>query len=183
MDKKKEVSLSKFLSLLLRHNPGAIGLELDYNGWANVDELISKSTTKGKHLGLDELKYIVKNCEKQRYTFNEDYTKIRANQGHSINIDLELKPQKPPEILFHGTADRNIKSILKNGIQKRNRQHVHLSVDIETATKVGIRHGKEVILKINSGKMHTEGFPFYLSKNNVWLTDFIDPKYIELYQD
>jgi len=181
MEKKREIGLSKFLSLLLRHNPGAIGINLDKNGWAKVDELIAKSVLKGKHFNLDELKYVVENCEKQRYTFSEDCTKIRANQGHSFVVDLELDAQEPPEYLFHGTASRSIDSILKNGIQKRNRQHVHLSFDIETATKVGQRHGEVVILKIKSGKMHNNGFKFFLSKNKVWLTDFIEPEYIELY--
>ena len=183
MDKKQEIKLSKFLSLLLRHNPGAIGLELDGNGWANVDELIEKSSKKGKKFDLKDLKYIVKNCDKQRYTFNEDYTKIRANQGHSIKVDLDLKPSTPPEVLYHGTATRNLDSILKNGIHKSNRHHVHLSLDVGTATKVGQRHGKVVILQINAKQMNGDGHQFFLSKNNVWLTDFVDPKYITVYQE
>ena len=169
------------MSLILRHNPSIIGLKLDVNGWANVDELIAKCAAKGKRFGIEDLKYVVANCEKQRYTFNKDCTKVRANQGHSINVNLELEPQKPPEMLFHGTASRNVDSILKDGIQKRNRQYVHLSIDIETATQVGQRHGKVVLLKIKSDKMDEDGFKFYLSKNNVWLTDYIEPKYIELH--
>ncbi len=180
MDKKREVGLSKFISLVLRHKPEVIGIELDKNGWAKVDELISKSKTKGKVFDFDELKYIVKNCDKQRYTFNEDFTQIRANQGHSVDIDLELLPQQPPQILYHGTAVQNIDSILKSGLIKRNRQFVHLSLDTETATKVGRRHGKAVILKIRSGEMHQNGHQFYLSKNNVWLTDSVEPEYIEV---
>lgn len=178
MDKKQEVKLSKFLSLLLRHNPDAIGLKLDQNGWADVNELIGKSAVKGRKFNLDNLKQVVKNCNKQRYTFNDDYTKIRANQGHSINVDLEFEAQEPPPILYHGTAKHNLNSILKNGIERRNRQYVHLSMDVETATKVGLRHGEVVILKIDTAKMNANGNLFYLSKNNVWLTDFIKPEYI-----
>ncbi|MDF1548292.1 MAG: RNA 2'-phosphotransferase [Bacteroidales bacterium] len=179
MEKKREIGLSKFLSLLLRHNPGLIGLILDDKGWADVNELIGKSALKGKKFNLEDIKYIVKNCDKQRYSFNDDFSKIRANQGHSIMVDLELIPTEPPEILFHGTAIKNLKSILENGIHSGTRNYVHLSQDIETATKVGMRHGKVVLLKIMSGKMFNKGINFYLSKNNVWLTDFIEPKYIE----
>ncbi len=180
MDKKKEKNLSKFISLILRHKPDLIRIDLDKNGWANVKELITKSKTKGKIFDFDDLKYIVKNCDKQRYTFNDDFTKIRANQGHSIDIDLELQTQQPPSILYHGTAELNLDSILKNGLSKQNRQFVHLSLDTETATKVGKRHGNAVILKIKSGEMYQKGHQFYLSKNNVWLTDFIESKYIEI---
>jgi len=179
MEKKREVGLSKFLSLILRHNPDLIGLSLDAKGWADVIELIEKSAIKGKKFNFEELNFIVQNCDKQRYTFNDDYTKIRANQGHSINVDLELKPVEPPKILFHGTTIKNLKSILENGIHSGTRNYVHLSQDTETATKVGMRHGKVVILKIMSGKMFNEGINFYVSKNNVWLTDFIDLKYIK----
>lgn len=183
MDRKRETSLSKFISLILRHNPGVICIKLDENGWTNVKELIDKSKAKGKLFDFEDLKYIVKNNDKQRYSFNNDYTKIRANQGHSITVNLELAAQKPPEILYHGTAERNLASILKNGLLKQNRQHVHLSLDVETAIKVGKRHGKVVVLKIKSAEMHKAGIPFYLSKNKVWLTDFVDPVYIEYRQD
>lgn len=178
MDKKREVHLSKFISLLLRHNPGLIGLELDKNGWASTDELIAKSAGKGNVFDLEDLKFIVQNCDKQRYTFNDDFTKIRANQGHSIKVDLELSAVVPPEILYHGTATRNLESIIKNGINKGSRNHVHLSPDKATATKVGMRHGKVVVLKIKSGQMFRDGFKFFISKNGVWLTDFIEPEYI-----
>jgi len=180
MDQKKETKLSKFISLLLRHKPETIGLYLDKNGWANVEELILKSSNKGSIFSKEDLIFVVKNCKKQRFTFNEDQTKIRANQGHSITIDLELENTIPPEKLYHGTAEKNLESIFKTGINKQNRNHVHLSGDIETAIKVGARHGKVVVLEINSGKMYKEGCQFYLSKNKVWLCHFVDFKYISI---
>ena len=182
MNKKKEISLSKFLSLVLRHNPKLIELDLDKNGWAKVEDLITKCKTKGKIFDFEELKYIVQNCNKQRYTFNEDLTKIRANQGHSINVDLEFEPKKPPAILFHGTAGKNLESILENGLIKQSRQHVHLSLDLDTAINVGQRHGKVVVLEIKSGEMYKAGYTFYLSKNNVWLTNKVEPKYLSIYK-
>jgi len=170
---------SKFLSYVLRHHPELINLNLDENGWANVDELIIKSKRDSyQGLTFEELDEIVETNDKKRFIFNEDKTRIRANQGHSIDINLALIPQKPPEFLYHGTAQSNIDSIFEKGIEKRNRQHVHLSQDIETATKVGMRHGKPIILTINTGKMFDDGIEFYLSENNVWLTDFVDIKYI-----
>jgi len=183
MDKKKEIHLSKFISLLLRHKPETIGLQLDENGWANVDELIEKSNRKGVKFNFDDLKFIVQNCNKTRYDFNEDFSKIRANQGHSIQVNLELKVVEPPEILYHGTAKKNLESILKMGIDKINRNHVHLSTDIETASKVGARHGQVIILEIDAEKMFGEGIEFYLSKNKVWLTNYIDAKYISVYKN
>ena len=153
-------------------------MNLDENGWANVDELITKSTNDSQGFTFEELDEIVETNDKKRFIFNEDKTRIRANQGHSIDINLALIPQQPPEFLYHGTAQGNIESILEKGIEKRSRQHVHLSQDKETATKVGMRHGKPIILIINTGKMFEDGLKFYLSENNVWLTDFVDATYI-----
>jgi len=178
MTETKNKKISKFLSFVLRHKPETINLVLDENGWANVEELITKSTNDSQGFTLEELDEIVQTNDKKRFVFNEDRTKIRANQGHSIEIDLALKPQQPPEFLYHGTAQSNRDSILENGIEKRKRQHVHLSQDKETATKVGMRHGKPLILTIKTGKMFEDGILFYLSENNVWLTDFVDAKYI-----
>jgi putative RNA 2'-phosphotransferase len=168
------------LSYILRHHPELIDLNLDEKGWANVNEIIAKSANDNQGFTFDELNEIVETNDKKRFVFNEDKTRIRANQGHSIGIDLNLKPQQPPELLYHGTAQANVDSILKNGIEKRSRQHVHLSLDIETATKVGMRHGKPIILTISTGKMFEDGILFYLSENNVWLTDFVNPCYITL---
>ncbi|SEW43543.1 putative RNA 2'-phosphotransferase [Chryseobacterium wanjuense] len=178
MNEQQKKKISKFLSLILRHQPEIINLTLDKNGWANVDELKEKCSKNNMDFTLEELDEVVENNDKKRFIFNEDKTKIRANQGHSIDIDLALKPQQPPEFLYHGTAQNNVDSILEKGIEKRSRQHVHLSLDKETATKVGMRHGKPVILTIRTGKMYEDGVLFYLSENKVWLTDFIESKYI-----
>lgn len=178
MNEQHKKRISKFLSLVLRHKPEVIDLILDENGWADTNDLMRKCSEHERTFTLKELEEIVETNDKKRFVFNEDKTRIRANQGHSIEIDLALKPQKPPEFLYHGTAEANVISILQQGIQKRNRQHVHLSEDRETAATVGMRHGKPVILVIQTGKMYEEGIPFYLSDNQVWLTDFVDPQYI-----
>lgn len=178
MNETEKKKISKFLSLILRHQPEAIHLELDENGWADIEELREKSARNKINFTLEELDEVVETNNKKRFAFNEDKTKIRANQGHSIDVDLALTPQQPPEYLYHGTAEINIPSILEKGIEKRSRQHVHLSSDKETATKVGMRHGKPVILTIRTGLMFQEGIEFYLSENRVWLTDFVDAKYI-----
>ncbi|WP_419494358.1 RNA 2'-phosphotransferase [Chryseobacterium bernardetii] len=170
--------ISKFLSLILRHQPETIGLKLDENGWADVEELRERSAKKKVYFSLEELDEVVETNNKKRFAFNEDKTKIRASQGHSINIDLALEALQPPDFLYHGTAEANISSILEKGIEKRNRQHVHLSADKETATKVGMRHGKPIILTIRTGKMYEDGIAFFQSANGVWLTEFVDPKYI-----
>jgi len=178
MTEQQNKKISKFLSLILRHQPETINLKLDKNGWADVEELREKCSTRKVDFTLEELDEVVETNDKKRFIFNEDKTKIRANQGHSIDIDLALKPQQPPEFLYHGTAQTNVDSILDKGIEKRNRQHVHLSQDKETAAKVGMRHGKPTVLTIRTGKMFEDGILFYLSENNVWLTDFVDSKYI-----
>lgn len=171
---------SKFLSLILRHQPELIGLKLDKNGWADVATLLALASARHKHITKDELETLVAESDKQRFAFNEDHTKIRANQGHSIQVDLELPTQTPPEFLYHGTVGRSVADIRANGIQKMSRQHVHLSLDKETAIKVGSRRGIPVILVIRSGDMHRDGIPFYLSANGVWLTDHVPPKYISV---
>lgn len=178
MHEKERKKISKFISLVLRHKPEVIHLNIDEYGWAEVDELMAKSANHGHGFTFLELEEMVETNDKKRFVFNEDKTRIRANQGHSIDIDLALKPQQPPEFLYHGTAESNMESILQNGIEKRNRQHVHLSQDKETATQVGMRHGKPVILTIRTKEMSEDGIAFYLSENNVWLTDFVDAKYI-----
>lgn len=171
---------SKFISLVLRHQPEAIGLQLDENGWAMVQELINKMTAAGTALDIEILEEVVATNDKKRFAFNEDKTKIRASQGHSIEVNLELKAVTPPAILYHGTTDRYIESIFKTGLQKQSRRHVHLSASIDTAKSVGSRHGKPVILTINTKAMQDAGFLFYLSENNVWLTDHVPPQYLSL---
>lgn len=162
MNEHQKKKISKFLSYVLRHHPELINLNLDENGWADVDELITKSTNDSQGFTFEELDEIVQTNAKKRFAFNEDKTQIRASQGHSIDINLDLIPQLPPEFLYHGTAQSNMDSILKNGIEKRNRQHVHLSIDKETATNVGNRHRKPIILTIKTGEMFAEGIEFYL---------------------
>ena len=183
LNKEKTKKLSKFLSLVLRHKPEQIGIELDKNGWVNVEELIDKinsNSTRGTKIDFEILSHVVATNDKKRFAFNSDKTKIRASQGHSLKIDLGYQDTMPPEILYHGTGQKSIDSILKMGINKRNRQHVHLRSDIQTATKVGQRHGKLVILEIAAQKMHSNGHKFYLSENNVWLTDFVPVEYLKI---
>lgn len=165
---------SRYLSYLLRHHPESINLTLDDKGWANIRELIEKSKDT---FNMEYLEEIVRTDEKQRYSFNEDKTKIRANQGHSINVNPDLKEEVPPEFLYHGTALRFLDAIQKEGIKKQSRSYVHLSSDEQTAKKVGSRHGEPVILIIRAKEMYNEGNKFYKSENGVWLTDYVEPKY------
>jgi len=178
ISEKQKTSISKFLSLILRHQPETIGIELDQNGWADVQNLIEKSNEYGVKYNLETLKHIVDTNKKKRFAFNSDFSKIRASQGHSIDIELGYSNEKPPEILFHGTAQKSVDSILKYGLQKRNRQHVHLSSDLQTAMKVGQRHGKPVVFRILASKMFEDEFKFFISDNGVWLTDNVPPKYL-----
>lgn len=178
MNEIEKKRISKFLSLILRHQPDIIQLKLDENGWADIEELRTKSAMRKVYFTFEELDEMVETNNKKRFAFNEDKTRIRASQGHSIDIDLGVEPQSPPDYLYHGTAEANIASILEKGIEKRTRQHVHLSADKETAAKVGMRHGKPVILTIRTGKMHEDGILFYRSANGVWLTDFVEARYI-----
>lgn len=170
--------ISKLMSLVLRHQPEAIGLQLDENGWANVEELIQKINANGTKVDVATILIVVETNDKKRFGFNEDKTMIRANQGHSIEVDLNLTPSIPPDILYHGTADRFVDSILKEGLTKQQRQHVHLSRQIETAKAVGTRHGKPIILHINAKAMRDDGHLFYVSENNVWLVDAVPTQYI-----
>jgi len=179
ISEKQNIKTSKFLSLVLRHKPETIQIKLDENGWVSVDELIEKLNKNGKDIDFEILKYIVDTNSKKRFAFNESKSKIRASQGHSLQIDLNYKSLIPPETLYHGTSERFLESILKSGIEKRNRQHVHLSSEIETALKVGQRHGKPVILEIETEKMNMDGFKFYLSENKVWLTDYVPIEYVK----
>jgi putative RNA 2'-phosphotransferase len=176
---KNEINISKFLSLVLRHQPETISIQLDQNGWTDVNDLIEKANNYGVKFDRETLNHIVATNTKKRFAFNETLDKIRASQGHSINIELGYKNEKPPEFLFHGTAEKFVKSILDIGLEKRNRQHVHLSSDIETAIKVGQRHGKPFVFKVFAEQMYNDNFQFFISDNGVWLTDNVPTKYLK----
>ena len=170
---------SKYLSLILRHKPEAAGINLDEHGWADVDELIT-GIRKSRPFDMEMLEEIVRTDEKGRYSFNEDKTLIRANQGHSIPVDVELPVVTPPEILYHGTGSKYVDSILTQGLLPRTRLYVHLSGDAETARKVGSRHGSPVIFEVLSGDMARSGVTFYRSVNGVWLVKAVPPQYLRM---
>ena len=174
------VAISKFLSLVLRHSPQTILLNIDKNGWFNIEELIQNANKyKRMNLTVDLINTIVSTNDKQRFILSDDGKRIRANQGHSINIDLELEAKTPPDILYHGTASRFLESIMNYGLKPMSRQYVHLSQTEETALTVGKRHGEPIVLFINAKKMFEDGYKFYLSENNVWLVNNVPKKYIK----
>lgn len=164
--------VSKFLSFVLRHKPKAINLTLDDQGWASVDDLIEKAKPQIT-LTPTLIRQVVIDNDKKRFSLSDDNQYIRANQGHSVKVDLKLIPEKPPAVLYHGTATRFLDSIKREGLKPGKRHHVHLSSDIETATAVGKRYGKPAILEIPAGAMHQQGFKFFLSENKVWLTEYV----------
>lgn len=178
MDENRAKKISKNLSYWLRHNPEDIGIVLGDNGWTRVDQLIEKAKKK-LMFDFAELKYVVQNNDKQRFSFSDDLCMIRANQGHSIDVDLELEEVKPPQILYHGAPVGVIDSIMKEGLKKMKRHHVHLSPDEETAAKVGSRRGKFEILEVEAMRMRADGHKIYRSDNGVYLVDEVPPKYIK----
>ncbi len=176
--KDKSLKVSKFLSLVLRHEPEKIGIHLDEAGWVPVSELLAACAQYRFPLSRGELEDVVRTSDKQRFALSDDGLRIRANQGHSVKVELGYEPAEPPEILYHGTVERFLPSIRKQGLLKGERHHVHLSPDETTAIKVGTRRGEAIILKIEARKMHRSGYAFYRSTNNVWLTDHVPPEYI-----
>ena len=170
--------LSKFISLILRHKPEVIGISLDDHGWANVDELLA-GIRRTRPIDTEMLEEIVRTDEKQRYTFNEDHARIRANQGHSIQVDVELEEKEPPEYLFHGTGRKYVESIDQTGLIPKSRLYVHLSGDQETAIKVGKRHGEPIVYQVAAGAMARDGHKFWRSANDVWLMKRVPPEYLE----
>lgn len=179
MNKMSLNQTSKFISLILRHKPETIGITLDEHGWADVKELIDGINAAGGHqLNIAALEEIVRSDEKQRYSFNDDHTLIRANQGHSIPVDVELEEKEPPAILYHGTGDKYTSSIDQQGLIPKSRLYVHLSANIETAVKVGKRHGKPVVYSVDCQIMAADGYRFYLSANQVWLTKEVPLRYL-----
>ena len=180
MTSQQLTTASKFLSLVLRHKPSTIGLVLDAAGWAEVDELLEKAVSAGHAISRALLEEIVETSDKKRFAFSEDGLRIRANQGHSVEIELGLPPLAPPPRLYHGTASRFLDAILAEGLAKRQRHHVHLSESHETATAVGQRYGQPVLLAVDARRMSAGGFLFYRSDNHVWLTDHVPPAYLSV---
>lgn len=170
---------SKFLAYVLRHAPHSIGLALDENGWASVEELLARCTEAGKTLDRATLEHIVRTNNKKRFTLSPDGLRIRAAQGHSIEVALGLAPLPPPSILYHGTATRFLHSILQEGLKPGSRRQVHLSSDPDTALAVGQRHGKPYVLRVAAGEMHKRGIEFFCADNGVWLTDHVPAEFIE----
>lgn len=178
ISEKQKTHISKFLSLVLRHKPETIGIKLDQNGWIDINELIEKSNKYGVQFDRETLNHIVATNSKKRFAISENFDKIRASQGHSVKIELGYINKKPPEILFHGTSEKSVQSILEKGLKRQNRQHVHLSNDIETANKVGQRHGKPYIFEVLAEQMFNDNFEFFISDNGVWLTENVPKKYL-----
>ncbi len=180
MNDKERKKKSKFLSLVLRHQPETIGIELDEAGWVGVDVLMSALTRHNRGMSRETLEEVVRTNDKKRFSFSEDGTRIRANQGHSVDIELGYEPATPPDILFHGTPQQFVESITAEGLKKMKRHHVHLHVDVASSTAVGRRRGRPVLLKIRAIEMHQAGHQFFVTPNDVWLTDHVPAKYIEL---
>lgn len=180
MEEKRKTKISKFLSLILRHAPETVGLSLDENGWVKVQNLRKACAEHGKSFTVAELEEVVATNDKKRFSFDETRTKIRANQGHSLDVEIEFEKRTPPEILYHGTAEINVGAIFSSGLQKMKRHHVHLSVDTETARTVGARYGKPVIFEVYTKGMLAENHEFFVSANGVWLTDEVPPKFLKL---
>lgn len=180
MDEKRLVKISKYLSKHLRHQPERLGLTLENGGWVRTEDLLEACAKNNFPISADDLKEVVERNDKKRFSFDETGEKIRASQGHSVEIDLGLKPAAPPERLFHGTAERSVSLIEQRGLIKMARHHVHLSADAETARRVGARHGKPVIFEVDTAKMIEAGFEFFVSENGVWLVEEVPPEFLKL---
>jgi len=180
VDPKRLVRVSKFLSLHLRHQPAVLGLTLEPGGWVPVADLLAGAAREGFPITADELAEVVRASDKQRFALDPAGTRIRANQGHSAEVELQLEPAEPPAVLFHGTADRFLDAIRRDGLLKMARHHVHLSPDTATAAKVGARHGRLVLLEVDAAGMRSAGYTFYKSANGVWLVDAVPPEYLRV---
>lgn len=179
MTPAQETKLSKFLSLVQRHQPDAAGVTLDSHGWVAVSDLVDGALRKGIEISPEAVAYVVERSSKKRFSLNADGTAIRAAQGHSVNVDLNLEPRTPPAVLYHGTSEGAVAAIRREGLKPGHRRHVHLSADVETATRVGARHGKPVVLEVLAERASKEGQFFYLSENAVWLTGPLSPTYLK----
>lgn len=178
MDEKQLIRKSKYLSKHLRHAPERIGLRLEPGGWVMVDTLLQACAAHGMRISRDELDEVVRSNDKQRFAFDETGTLLRANQGHSVEVDLQLDPVEPPPVLYHGTAQQNVEAIRRDGLVKMRRHHVHLSGDTDTARRVGARHGKPAIFAIDAAGMRAAGHLFYRSANGVWLAESVPPEFM-----
>jgi putative RNA 2'-phosphotransferase len=179
MDEKTRAGISKFLSLVLRHDPGAIGVQLDAGGWVEIMVLLRQCAAHGRAISRSMLEEIVATSPKRRFALSDDGLRIRASQGHSIEVDLGYAQATPPEVLFHGTVASCVESIRARGLDRMKRHHVHLSAEGDTARAVGARRGKPVVLRVLSGEMYRDGHSFFLSTNGVWLAEAVPPTYIE----
>ncbi len=177
---RRLIQVSKYLSKHLRHSPELLGLILQPGGWVAVEELLNAAAESGFQITRTELLAVVETNDKKRFSFDETGLLIRANQGHSVEIDLQLVPVEPPEFLYHGTGDKTVPAILAQGLRKMKRHHVHLSKEVETALVVGRRHGKPVVFEIPAKQMHDNGFVFYCSENGVWLVEEVPPEYLHV---
>jgi putative RNA 2'-phosphotransferase len=180
VDDKQAVKISKYLSKHLRHEPERLGLKLQTGGWVGVDELLEACARNRFPITRAQLEAVVAGSDKQRFAFDESGARIRANQGHSTEVDLQLEPAEPPAVLYHGTAAGNVEAILTDGLKKMARHHVHLSPDVATATKVGARRGRPVVLLVDATAMIRDGHTFYRSANGVWLVDCVPPQYLRV---
>lgn len=179
MNDSRLVKISKYLSKHLRHQPERLGLKLAPGGWVAVDELLSACAKNSFPISRKDLNEVVENNDKKRFSFDSTGTLIRANQGHSVEVDLQLEPVVPPDVLYHGTGDGAVELIMQHGLNKMSRHHVHLSEDIQTAIKVGSRHGKPVVFVVDAAAMHSSGYKFYCSDNGVWLVDCVPPEFLQ----
>lgn len=178
MNEKDTTRISKFLSLVLRHEPGKIGITLDEEGWVRVDELIAALNRRGMRIDFETLEHVVDTNDKKRFAFSDDGELIRASQGHSVAVSLGYPPATPPDLLYHGTVARFLPAIRESGIRKGQRHHVHLSVSLDVATTVGKRRGQPVILSVRARDMHDAGHIFHVSANGVWLTDLVPAEFV-----
>ncbi len=181
MDEQRRVRISKFLSYVLRHDPGAIGLELQPGGWADVVELLEGARAAGRRITRADLREVIERSDKRRFELNAGESAIRARYGHSLSVDLALEPEEPPEFLFHGTARRFLESILDGGLHPQGRKWVHLSPDPEPALEVGARHGGPVVLRVAAGRMSEQGRSFYRAGPEVWLTEDVPPDFLQTF--
>ena len=178
MDARRLVKVSRYLSRHLRHQPERLGLTLQPGGWVEVGDLLAACAAHGFAITEDDLREVVARNDKQRFGFDEAGRRIRANQGHSVEVDLGLQPADPPAVLFHGTGSTSVDAILRDGLERRGRHHVHLSPDVETATRVGARHGRPVVFEVDAAAMAAVGHEFFVTANGVWLTEAVPPRYL-----